>query len=127
MRRKKRDDRFKPYLIGTLIGYAAMIITVLPAALILSLMKSASGAAGAAAVIALMVGGFVCGKTAGFVRQRDGLKTGFLCGLAFSVPITVLSLIFSRGSAGTLLLKIALCASFAAVGGVSGVNSTENR
>lgn len=127
MRKKKRDDRFKPYLIGTLIGYAAMIITVLPAALILSLMKSASGAAGAAAVIALMVGGFVCGKTAGFVRQRDGLKTGFLCGLAFSVPITVFSLIFSRGGAGTLLLKIALCASFAAVGGVSGVNSTENR
>ncbi|MDE6726497.1 MAG: TIGR04086 family membrane protein [Oscillospiraceae bacterium] len=127
MRRKKRNDRFKPYLIGTLIGYAAMIATVLPAALILSLMKSASKAAGAAAVIALMIGGFVCGKTAGFVRQRDGLKTGFLCGLAFSVPIAVLTLIFSRDGAGTLFLKIALCASFAAVGGVSGVNSTENR
>lgn len=105
----------------------AMILTILPAALILSLMKSASKAAGAAAVIALTIGGFVCGKTAGFIRQKDGLKTGFLCGLMFSVPMIILTVIFPSGSAGTLMLKIALCASFAAVGGVSGVNSSEDR
>ena len=90
-------------------------------------MKSASGAAGAAAVIALMIGSFVCGKTAGTIHRKDGLKTGFLCGLAFAVPIIIVSIIFSYGSAGTLFLKTALCASFAAVGGVSGVNSPENR
>ena len=127
MRKRKRDDRLKPYLIGMLLGYLAMILTILPAALILSLMKSASKAAGAAAVIALMIGEFVCGKAAGALRQKDGLKTGFLCGLAFSVPLTVITVIFSSGTAGTLLLKIALCTSFAAVGGVSGVNSFENR
>lgn len=127
MRKKKRNDRLKPYLIGTLFGYMAMILTILPAALVLSMMRSASKAAGAAAVIALTIGGFVCGKTAGVLRQKDGLKTGFLCGLAFSVPMIIITVIFSSGSAGTLILKIALCASFAAIGGVSGVNSSENR
>lgn len=123
MRRQKRNYRLKPYMIGVLFGYAAMVLTIFPAALILTLMKSASKTAGAAAVIAMMIGGFVCGKTAGFVRQKDGLKTGFLCGLAFSVPMMILTLIFGNGGAGTLVLKIALCASFAAVGGVSGVSN----
>ena len=125
MRKGKRNYRLKPYLIGILFGYMATVITILPAALILSLMKSASGAAGAAAVIALMIGGFVCGKTAGALHRKDGLKTGFLCGLTFSVPMIIISVIFSSGTAGTLFLKIALCASFAAVGGVSGVNSSD--
>ena len=110
-------------MLGILFGYMATVLTILPASLILSLMRSASKAAGAAAVIALMIGGFVCGKTAGALRRKDGLKTGFLCGLAFSVPMIMISIIFSSGSAGTLMLKIALCASFAAVGGVSGVNT----
>lgn len=127
MRKRKRNDRLRPYLLGTLFGYAATALTILPAALILSLMKSASKAAGAAAVIALVIGGFMCGKISGALRQKDGLKTGFLCGLAFSVPIVIVSIIFSLGTVGTLFLKIALCASFAAVGGVSGVNSSENR
>lgn len=127
MRKGKRNDRLKPYLIGLLFGYIATVLTILPAALILSLMKSASRAAGAAAVVALMIGAFVCGKIAGTVRHKDGLKTGFLCGLVFSVPIIIISVIFSSGTVGTLFLKIALCSSFAAVGGVSGVNSSENR
>lgn len=127
MRKGKRNNRLRPYFLGTLFGYTATVFTILPAALILSLMKSASKAAGAAAVIALMIGAFVCGKTAGALHRKDGLKTGFLCGLAFSVPIIIITVIFSPGSAGTLFLKIALCASFAAVGGVSGVNSPENR
>lgn len=127
MRKGKRNDKLQPYLIGTLFGYMATVVTILPAALILSLMRSASKAAGAAAVIALMIGAFVCGKTAGTLHRKNGLKTGFLCGLAFSVPITVISIIFSSGTVGTLFLKIALCTSFAAVGGVSGVNSSESR
>lgn len=127
MRKGKQNSKLRPYIIGTLFGYVAMVITILPAALILSLMKSASGAAGAAAVIAMMIGSFVCGRIAGAIRHRDGLKTGFLCGLTFSVPIILISVIFSSVSVGTLFLKIALCASFAAVGGVSGVNTSENR
>lgn len=123
MRKGKRNYRLRPYLIGILFGYMATVLTILPAALILSLMRSASKAAGAAAVIALMIGGFICGKTAGALRRKDGLKTGFLCGLAFSVPMIIITVIFSPNSEGMLFLKIALCASFAAVGGVSGVNS----
>ena len=123
MRKRKRNDRLRPYLLGALFGYMATVITILPAALILSLMKSASKAAGAAAVIALVIGSFICGKTAGTVHRKDGLKTGFFCGLVFSVPIIIISIIFSSGQVGTLFLKIALCTSFAAVGGVSGVNA----
>ena len=78
MRKKKHADKLKPYLLGTLFGYFAMLITILPASLVLSLMKSAAAGAGAAAVVALTIGGFVCGKTAGLIRRRDGLKTGLL-------------------------------------------------
>lgn len=127
MRRTKRGERFKPYFMGILFGYAAMVLTIIPAALILSLMKAASGAAGAAAVISIVIGGFVCGKTAGLIRQRDGLKTGTLCGLAFSVPLIVLTVIFADKAGGTLVLKLALCTAFAAVGGVSGVNSSADK
>ncbi len=127
MRRSKRGERFKPYLLGMLLGYAAMILTIVPAALILSLMKAAAGAAGAAAVISMVTGGFVCGKTAGLIRQRDGLKTGTLCGLAFSLPLILFTLIFAEKSGGTLILKLALCTAFAAVGGVAGVNSSAEK
>lgn len=113
--------------MGTLFGYIAMLLTILPAALILSLMKTASKAASAAAVISLIIGAFICGKTAGFVSRKNGLKTGFVCGLVFSVPIIILTLIFSSKEGGSLALKIALCAAFAAVGGVAGVNNSENR
>lgn len=123
MRKRKPESKLKPYLLGIAFGYAAMLITVLPAALILSLMKTAAKGAGAAAVIALMAGGFICGKTGGLVRQRDGLKTGFLCGLMFAVPLVALSVIFGGGFSGSVFLKLALCTSFATVGGVSGVNS----
>lgn len=127
MRKKKRNARFKPYILGMLFGYTAMILTILPAALILSMMKSASKGAGAAAVISLVIGGFVCGKTTGLVRRRDGLKTGLLCGLLFSLPIIVIAMIFSPKTGGSLFIKTALCIAFAAVGGVSGVNSAEER
>lgn len=127
MRKKKRNDKLKPYLLGALFGYTAMILTILPAALILSMMRSASKGAGAAAVISLMIGGFVCGKTTGLIRKRDGLKTGLLCGLMFAVPIIVITVIFSSKTDGSLFLKTALCVAFATVGGVSGVNSSEER
>ena len=126
MRKNKRNDKLKPYLMGTLLGYAAVLLTVFPAALILSFMKTASKAAGAAAVISLAAGAFICGKTASFIRQKDGLKTGILCGALFCVPMLVFTLIFSR-SADNTLLKAALCVAFAAVGGVSGVNSAANK
>lgn len=127
MRKRKQNEKLKPYLLGLLFGYSAMLLTILPASLVLSLMKSASAGAGAAAVVALTIGGFVCGKTAGLVRRKDGLRTGLLCGLMFAVPMVLIALITSTKTNGFLFLKIALCMAFAAVGGVSGVNSSEER
>lgn len=125
MRKAKRDNRAKPFIIGLVLGYAVTAVICALAAAMLSLTDSASNGAGAAAAIALSVGSFVCGKTAGILRRRNGLKTGALCGVLFVLPAIVLSLIFS-GFGGGLILKIALCLAFGTVGGVAGVNKEEH-
>lgn len=125
MRKAKRDSRAKPFIIGLIFGYAVTGVICVLAAAVLSLTDSASTAAGAAAAIALSVGSFICGKTAGILRRRNGMKTGALCGVLFVLPVTVLSLIFS-GFGGGLILKIGLCAAFGTVGGVAGVNKEEH-
>lgn len=125
MRKAKRNSRLKPFIIGMIVGYAATAAICAAAAVILSFTDSAATAAAAAAVIALSVGSFVCGKTAGFLRHRNGLKTGAVCGVLFVLPVTVLSLIFGSGNGGGLILKIGLCIAFGTVGGVAGVNKEE--
>ncbi len=111
-----------PYAAGLCAGYAAVILTSLAAALLLSFFDAASKAAGAAAVLALSVGSFVCGRTAGALRRRDGLKTGALCGLIFSVLPMILSLIFGLFGTPMLIVKPLLCIAFGTCGGVAGVN-----
>lgn len=125
MRKAKREHRAKPFIIGLIFGYAVTGIICVLAAAVLSLTDSAGAAAGAAAAVALSVGSFVCGKTAGILRRRNGLKTGAVCGVLFVLPVTILSLIFS-GFGGGLILKIGLCAAFGIVGGVAGVNKEEH-
>ncbi|MDE7397927.1 MAG: TIGR04086 family membrane protein [Oscillospiraceae bacterium] len=125
MRKAKRDNRAKPFIIGLIFGYAVTGVICVLSAAVLSLTDSASTAAGAAAAIALSVGSFICGKTAGILRRRNGMKTGAVCGVLFVLPVTVLSLIFS-GFGGGLILKIGLCAAFGTVGGVAGVNKEEH-
>ena len=122
MRKKKRNYRFFPYGAGLVLGYAAMLLVSAAAALLLSFTDAASSAAGAAAVLALAIGSFVCGRTAGIMRRRDGLKTGALCGLIFSVLPVVLALIFHLFGTVMLIIKPILCVAFGAVGGVAGVN-----
>lgn len=125
MRKAKRDNRAKPFIIGLIFGYAVTAVICALAAAMLSLTDSAAAAAGAAAVVALSAGSFVCGRIAGILRRRNGLKTGALCGVLFVLPAAVLSLIFS-GFGGGLLLKIGLCIAFGTVGGVAGVNKEEH-
>ncbi len=123
MRRHKRTSVFTPYAVGLGVGYAAAIIICAAAALVLSFSNAAAKAAGAAAVVAMSVGSFLCGRTVGGIKHRDGLKTGALSGLMFSVLPILLSIFL--GSFGTVMLvvKPLLCVFFGTAGGVAGVNS----
>lgn len=122
MRKGGHNSKVTPYAAGLAAGYAALLLTSLAAALLLSFFDAASKAAGAAAVLALSVGSFVCGRTAGALRRREGLKTGALCGLIFAGLPVILSLIFGQFGTPLLIVKPLLCAAFGACGGVAGVN-----
>ncbi len=117
-----RGKRFIPYAAGLLTGVGALLAVCVLAALVLSLTDSAGSAAGAASVLALAIGSFVSGRTAGMIKRRDGLKTGALCGIMFSAAAMLISLIFGEFGTIMLLLKPLLCAFFGAAGGVAGVN-----
>lgn len=123
MRRHKRDNAFLPYAIGLGVGYAAAVLICVAAALILLFSDAAEKAAGAASVVALSVGSFICGRTAGRIKRRDGLKTGALSGLMFSVLPVLLSIIFWSFGSAMLFVKLLLCVFFGTSGGVAGVNS----
>lgn len=125
MRKRKRNSRLLPYAVGLIIGYAAMLPVIIPAAALLSLTDAAAQTAGAAAVLAMSIGSFLCGRTAGIIKHRDGLKTGALCGIVFVVPLLILSAVFGSGWSVMFLVKLLLSIAFAAAGGVSGVNREE--
>lgn len=126
MRKKKNDSRFVPYLFGMAAGLGTVLLISAAAALILSFSDAAARSAGAASVIALSVGSFVCGRTAGIIRRRDGLRTGALCGVMFSAVPIIMSLIFGRFGTAMLFVKPLLCVFFGTAGGVAGVNKDED-
>ena len=123
MRKKKRNTKFAPFAAGMAAGYGAALLAATLAAGALTLTDTAASGSGAAAILAVSAGSFVCGRIAGKLRRKNGLQTGAVCGILFILPLVVLSLIF--GLAGSILLavKAALCLIFGMVGGVSGVNS----
>lgn len=123
MRRHKRSNAFFPYAVGLGVGYAAAILICAASALVLSFSDAAAKAAGAAAVVALSVGSFLCGRTAGQIKHRDGLRTGALSGLLFSVLPVLLSIVFSSFGTAMLFVKPLLCVFFGTAGGVAGVNT----
>lgn len=112
-------------MAGLIVGYiAALLVSVLAAAL-LSLTDAAAQTAGAAAVLAMSIGSFLSGRTAGIIKRRDGLKTGTLCGIVFVLPLLIISAVFGGGWSAMFFVKLILCAAFGAVGGVAGVNRDE--
>lgn len=120
--RKKKKSRAAPFTAGMICGGAAALVTAAIGALLLSLLGASAGAAGAAAIAASAIGSFVCGRTAGIMRRRDGLKTGALCGALFFIPLLLLSLVFGTAGSFMLPVKALVCLAFAAAGGVAGVN-----
>lgn len=125
MRKMRKNSRFMPYLFGLAAGLGTVLLISAAAALILSFSDAAARSAGAASVIALSVGSFVCGRTAGVIRRREGLKTGALCGVMFAAVPIIFSLIFGTFGTAMLFVKPLLCVFFGTAGGVAGVNKDE--
>lgn len=126
MRKKKIDSRYVPYLAGMAAGCATTLLVSIASAVVLSFSDSAGRSAGAASVIALSLGSFVCGRIAGMLRHRDGMRTGALCGLIFSAVPLILSVVFGQFGSIMVLIKPLLCVFFGTAGGVAGVNSTDS-
>ncbi len=127
MRRVRKEHRLLPYAAGAITGYIVTLVLSAAAALLLFLTDSAEGLSGAAAVITSALSCFCGGRRAGRLRRRDGLKTGFICGILYMLPLTLVALIWGTFGGVLFWVKLILCAVFGAVGGVSGVNSPEKR
>lgn len=102
------------------MGYTGALAVSLLAAGVLSFTDAAAKTAGGAAVLALIIGSFLCGRTAGVIKRRDGLKTGALCGLIFVLPLLLISAIFYNSWSAMFIIKLLLCTAFAAVGELRG-------
>lgn len=127
MRRVKREYRLLPYAAGLLTGYIVTLVISTAAALMLFLTDSAEGLSGTVAIAASALSCFFGGRKAGRFKRRDGLKTGFVCGILYMLPLTLIALIWGTFGGALFWVKLILCAVFGAVGGVNGVNSPEKR
>lgn len=125
MRKKKNTSRAFPFIKGLAAGYIATIAVAAAGALIMWIFGADSGLSWLPATLAAAAGSFFCGRAAGKLRRRSGLKTGAFCGAIYFAPLIILGLIF--GTAGALIpVKAVLCTAFGAAGGVYGVNSPES-
>lgn len=125
MRKRRRNSRLAPFGAGLAAGYLLTAGIAAAGALIMWIAGADSGLSWLAAVPAAALGSFLCGRTAGKMRRRGGLKTGALCGVLYCLPLIVLSLIFGQVQGVLLPVKLALCIGFGAAGGVAGVNSQD--
>lgn len=127
MRRVKRERRMLPYAAGLVTGYIVTLVLSAIAALVLFLTDSAEGLSGAVAVVVSALSCFMAGRRAGRLKRRDGLKAGFICGLLYMLPLTLVAMIWGAFGGALFWVKLILCAVFGAAGGVNGVNSPEKR
>ncbi len=125
MRKKRNNSRLTPFGAGLVCGYLLTIGIAAAGALIMWLGGMDSGLSWIFAIPAAAFGSFVCGRTAGKMRRRGGLKTGLVCGVLYCVPLIVLGLIFGTTEWVLLPIKLILCVGFGSAGGVAGVNSPE--
>ncbi|MBP0983874.1 MAG: TIGR04086 family membrane protein [Oscillospiraceae bacterium] len=125
MRKRRSNSRLLPFGAGLAAGYLLTAGTAAAGALIMWLLGADGGLSWIVAVPAAAMGSFLCGRTAGKMRRRGGLKTGAVCGIMYCVPLILLALIFGTVQGALLPVKLALCIGFGAAGGVSGVNSQD--
>ena len=125
MRKRRSNSRLLPFGAGLAAGYILTAGTAAAGALIMWILGADGGLSWIVAVPAAAMGSFLCGRTAGKMRRRGGLKTGAVCGIMYCIPLLLLALIFGTVQGALLPVKLALCIGFGAAGGVSGVNSQD--
>lgn len=125
MRKRRRNSRFLPFGAGLVAGYMLTVGVAAVSALIMWITGADGGIAWIPAILAAAMGSFLCGRTAGKMRRRGGLKTGAVCGVIYCLPLILLSLVFGTAQGVMLPVKVVLCIGFGTAGGVSGVNSQD--
>lgn len=125
MRKRRGNSRFAPFIAGLLAGYLLTAGISAVGALLMWLTGADSGLSWLAAVPAAALGSFLCGRTAGKMRRRGGLKTGAVCGVMYFLPLLLLSLICGQIQGVLLTVKLVLCIAFGTAGGVAGVNAQD--
>ncbi len=125
MRKRRNNSRLTPFGAGLAAGYLLTVGIAAAGALLMWIAGADSGLSWLTAVPAAAMGSFLCGRVAGKMRRRGGLKTGAVCGIMYFLPLLLLSLIFGAVQGVLLPVKLALCIGFGAAGGVAGVNSQD--
>ncbi len=126
MRKQKNNNPAFPYIVSLAVGYAVTLAAAALGALLLSFTNGASENAWIAALIASAAGSFFCGRSAGLIKKRQGLKVGALCGIFYMLPLILLSLIFRRIGGFLLIVKVLICIILSCAGAVMGVNANQS-
>lgn len=114
--------------IGIAIGSAAVIVSMLICAFILTLSDFNETVAEPMSNICLCIGAFIGGLFAALLHKSKGMIIGICVGFIMFLIITVVSLIVSGG--GITLntpLRLVIMSILGAVGGIVGVNRSAKR
>ena len=125
MRKRRRNSRLAPFGAGLAAGYLLTAGIAAAGAIIMWIAGADGGLSWLAAVPAAALGRLLCGRTAGKMRRRGGLKTGAVCGVMYFLPLLLLSLTLGQIQGVLLTMKLVLCIAFGTAGGVAGVNAQD--
>lgn len=121
---KLRTEKLLMILFSALACVGAVFLAALAFSGIASVIDLSDGAFLLMADAALCAGCFAAGFTAAKRRGRQGMKTGFLCGIIIFLTVLTGGLIFVRSfSAGGLFTKLLIILICSSIGGIFGVNS----
>lgn len=128
MRRSKkavqRTDRLVTAGLSILSGIGALTVAALLLSFFAAFCDLSDGAVKGMSGIALAAGCFACSFCTANRRRRNGLFTGFLCGIAVFCGILILGAFTVKiFSAAGIFTKLIIIVTASALGGFKGVNS----
>lgn len=119
---------WRPILRGSLVGLAAILLLFVLLALLLSFGLLPLGAAPAAASVAMAIGGFLAGLIAAKQLGQNGLLIGAACGAILFLLFTLIGLAaFGQTPGVSTLIRLVIFVVAAAIGGIIGVGSANQR
>ena len=113
--------------LGAGVGIATTVVLMLAFAAVLASVDVPSGAPSIISSICLglgaLLGGFIAAKRNG----RNGMIVGFLTGVAVFFVFAIIALMLGSALGIPFLIRLLVAASFAAVGGILGINLRRHR